>query len=324
MGCSEGAVKTNMDASGLEDADAMMAWEVHEGLTKRQKTLSPKFFYDKKGSELFDAITKLNEYYPTRIEISLLQQHIAELTQLLGKNSILFELGSGSSIKIRLLLDAIRPKVYIPMDISLDHLMDSVAQLAQEFPWLNINAQHVDYSRPWNISDHGAGRRNAFFPGSSIGNFEPNAALALLEQIASVVGHDGGFLIGVDLKKDKAILEAAYNDEQAITAEFNLNMLAHINYRLNANFDFESFSHRAIYNAEKGRIEMHLVSLRNQQVLINGETYSFNVGETIHTENSYKYTVEEFHQLAARAGFSPVKVWTDNESLYSLHYLVRE
>lgn len=301
-----------------------MTEEVHAGLVQEQKTLSPKFFYDKRGSDLFDAITELPEYYPTRTETALLRKHKNELAQLFGEDSSLYELGSGSSTKIRLLLEAVRPKVYIPMDISRDHLVESAGRLLRDYPWLDIRAVHVDYSRPWDVPDFGPGHYNAFFPGSSIGNFEPDAALALLRRIKLLVAKGGGLVIGVDLKKDVAILEAAYNDERGVTAEFNLNILRHINRNLDADFDLANFAHRAFYHTEKGRIEMHLESLQKQQVRINGNVYSFNEGETIQTESSYKYTAEEFHQLAKKAGFLPAKTWIDSNAMFSLHYLVGE
>ena len=307
------------------DADMLfmpMAEEVHAGLIRKQKTISPKYFYDKRGSELFDAITELPEYYPTRTEIHLLRQHGNEFADMLGRDSYLFELGSGSSVKIRLLLEAIRPKLYIPMDISHDHLVASVNQLVEDYPWLDIYAAHVDYTKPWVLPDFGPGRYNAFFPGSSIGNFEPDSALLLLKRINRLVGKGGGLLIGVDLKKDIPKLEAAYNDAQGITAQFNLNILAHINNRLDADFNPGNFTHVAFYNADKGRIEMHLRSQRDHRVRINGNTYVFQAGETIHTENSYKYTSEEFLQLAGQAGFSPLKEWVDTDGLFSMHYLV--
>ncbi len=301
-------------------ADSMAA-EVHAGLSRKQKTLPPKLFYDKRGSELFDAITRLPEYYPTRTETGLLQRHAGEMAQLLGLRSVLLELGSGSSIKIRLLLDAVRPRVYVPMDISRKHLIDSARRLASDYPWLVIHAACVDYSRPWYIPDFGPGRYNAFFPGSSIGNFEPAAALRLLRQVRRLVGDGGGLLIGVDLKKDVATLEKAYNDAQGVTADFNLNMLAHINRRLDADFDTGNFVHRAIYDAGQGRVEMHLECTREHRVVIDGTVYRFTAGETIHTENSYKYSVGGFHGLAAQAGFAPVRVWSDGGGLFSVHYL---
>ncbi len=301
-------------------ADTMVA-EVHAGLARQQKSLPPKYFYDKKGSELFDSITRLPEYYPTRTEIALLRRHAHEMEELLGTHSILLELGSGSSIKIRLLLEAVRPRVYVPMDISREHLIDSAQRLANDYPWLKVHAACVDYSIPWDPPDFGPGRYNAFFPGSSIGNFDPDSALRLLKQVRRLVGRDGGLLIGVDLKKDTGILENAYNDAQGVTADFNLNVLVHINERLGADFDPGNFRHKALYNKDKGRIEMHLECTNDHCVRINGEAYVFETGETIHTENSYKYSVAGFHDLAAQAGFAPVKVWTDSDGLFSIHYL---
>lgn len=298
-----------------------MAVEVHTGLSCGQKYLPPKLFYDKKGSELFDVITRLPEYYPTRTEIGLLRQHAAEMAELLGLHSVLLELGSGSSIKIRLLLEAVQPRIYVPMDISRQHLIDSSQRLARDYPWLSVHAACVDYSRSWDMPDFGPGRYNVFFPGSSIGNFEPPAALQLLRQVRQLVGCDGGLLIGVDLKKDAGILESAYNDKQGVTEKFNLNMLVHINRRLGADFDPGNFAHKAIYNANHGRIEMLLECTKDHCVHINGNAYQFKSGETIHTENSYKYSIAEFHGLSAEAGFAPVRVWTDQADLFSIHYL---
>jgi dimethylhistidine N-methyltransferase len=305
----------------MESKAVSMAKEVHSGLSERQKRLPAKYFYDKKGSQLFDEITRLPEYYQTRTEVALLKQHVNEMAELIGEHSCLLELGSGSSIKIRLLLEAIEPEIYIPMDISREHLIDSAQCLANDYPWLTVHATCVDYSQHWDVPDFGPGRYNAFFPGSSIGNFMPSEALTLLEQVRRLVGHGGGLLIGVDLKKDIAIIEAAYNDAQGVTAEFNLNMLSHINNQLNADFELDNFSHKAVYNKTKSRIEMHLECINSHLVNINDNIYSFAYGETIHTENSYKYSTGEFQQLAKQAGFSPVKVWSDEEALFSIHYL---
>ncbi|NVJ60426.1 MAG: L-histidine N(alpha)-methyltransferase [Gammaproteobacteria bacterium] len=295
--------------------------DVHLGLSKQQKELSPKYFYDQKGSQLFDKICELPEYYPTRTEINLLQVHASEFSEMLGSDSILFELGSGSSLKIRILLEALRPKIYVPMDISKDHLIESAQQLAKDYPWLEVHANRVDYSQSWDVPDFGPGRYNAFFPGSSIGNFDPDDAVTLLKQIARLVGKKGGLLIGVDLKKDKATLENAYNDAEGVTAAFNTNVLHHIRDRLNTNLSPENFCHKAVYNDSVGRIEMHLVSTKAHTIEVEGKNYSFESGETLHTESSYKYSIDEFHQLAARADFKPVKVWTDTNNLFSIHYL---
>lgn len=298
-----------------------MLEEVHEGLGRKQKALPCKLFYNKRGSELFDAITSLPEYYPARTEIALLRQHGQEMASLLGWRGVLMELGSGSSIKIRLLLEAVRPRIYLPMDISREHLIASAHHIAADYPWLTVHAACVDYSKPWDFPNFGPGRYNVFFPGSSIGNFEPASALELLRQVRRLVGQGGGLLIGVDLKKDAGILETAYNDAQGVTERFNLNMLVHINQRLNADFAPGNFRHKAFYNAGLGRIEMHLECTRTHCVHIKGHTYTFRSGETIHTESSYKYAVDEFHALAAQAGFVPLHVWTDPEALFSIHYL---
>ncbi|WP_144391690.1 L-histidine N(alpha)-methyltransferase [Pleionea sediminis] len=298
-----------------------MSDDVHQGFSATPKKLSPKYFYDQRGSQLFDEITELPEYYPTRTEISLLKKHAGEFSELLGENSILFELGSGSSLKIRILLEALRPSVYVPMDISKAHLIESSQRLAEDYPWLEVHANRVDYSQDWEVPDFGPGRYNAFFPGSSIGNFDPKDACRLLEQVAKLVGNKGGLLIGVDLKKEKSVLEDAYNDSAGVTAQFNLNLLHHINHQMNSEIDPETFSHKAIYNDRVGRIEMHLVSNKEQSIQIEDQTYRFNKGESIHTESSYKYSVEEFHHLVKQAGFDPVKVWTDEQNLFSIHYL---
>lgn len=308
----------------LHKPSATMSSDVHAGLSETQKSLPPKYFYDKKGSELFDAITKLPEYYVTRTEIKLLKQHAHEMAELLGTDSYLLELGSGSSIKIRLLLEAVRPKIYVPMDISREHLIQSSQHIARDYPWLTVHAAYIDYSQSWKVPDFGPGRYNAFFPGSSIGNFTPADALKLLKQVSLLVGNGGGLLIGVDLKKDSRVLEAAYNDSQGVTADFNRNILTHINHSLNADFNLENFSHKAIYNDTEGRVEMHLECANTDTVHIKGNVYHFRSGETIHTENSYKYSIDEFHRLAAGANLFPVKVWTDSEALFSIHYLTVE
>jgi dimethylhistidine N-methyltransferase len=295
--------------------------DVHFGLSQHPKQLSPKYFYDRKGSQLFDAITQLPEYYPTRTEIALLKEHADEFAELLGQNSILLELGSGSSLKIRILLEALRPKIYIPMDISKEHLIESAERLAKDYPWLEVHAMRVDYSQPWQAPDFGPDRYNAFFPGSSIGNFHPKDAETLLKQVAKLVGRKGGLLIGVDLKKDRLILERAYNDTQGITAAFNLNILHHIRQRLKTDIEPAHFTHRAFYNETLGRIEMHLESNCDQNFQIEDRTYRMSKGETILTECSYKYSINEFHQLAAKAGFSPIETWTDPQQLFSIHYL---
>ncbi len=296
--------------------------EVLNGLSSQPKAISPKFFYDREGSLLFDQITELPEYYPARTEIGLLKEHGAEMALQLGKKSLLLELGSGSSQKIRLLLDALQPAAYMPMDISKEHLWHSAQTLATDYPDLDIHAVCVDYSSDFHLPyspDFMA--KSAFFPGSSIGNFEPIEAQKLLQRVAQLLGHGGVLLIGVDLKKDLPSLNAAYNDAQGITAAFNLNLLTRINCELEAHFDLSCFEHHAFYNERLGRIEMHLVSNTSQTVKVEGKSFRFAKGESIHTECSYKYTVEEFHHLAAEADFQPKQVWVDSSQLFSVHCL---
>lgn len=300
--------------------------EVIAGLKRRPRRIPPKFFYDERGSELFDAICRTEEYYPTRTEQALLQQHAGEIADLIGERCLLIEPGSGTSEKVRLLLDVLRPAAYLPMDISRDFLYQAADQVAQEYPWLEVHAACVDFTAPLSLPFcPPGGRKLIFFPGSSIGNFEPEQAQTFLHNLRPVAGPQGSLLIGVDLKKDPAILNAAYNDRAGVTAAFNLNLLHRIRRELDAGLDPDLFEHAAWYNDTLGRIEMHLVSRQAQQLTIDGQLFEFDKHETIHTESSYKYTVGEFIDLAGRAGFTSRQVWTDPDQLFSLHYFdVRE
>jgi dimethylhistidine N-methyltransferase len=294
---------------------------VVNGLQCEPKAIPPKFFYDETGSRLFDAICELPEYYPTRTEMALLHKHADEIANLIGTECLLIEPGSGSSQKVRMLLEALQPAAYMPMDISRNYLLQAAQQLATDYPWLEVHATCIDFTTELTLHfcpPHA--HRVAFFPGSSIGNFEPADAVSFLQNIANMVGVGGGLLIGVDLKKDESILNAAYNDEQGVTAEFNLNLLSRINRELNGNFDLETFQHKAFYNPHGGRIEMHLTSCLSQIVKVGDEQIDIAVNESIHTENSYKYSIEEFSSLARLAGFELVNVWTDADELFSLHY----
>jgi len=299
-----------------------MRSEVLNGLKHMPRSLSPKFFYDRRGSELFEAITETPEYYPTRTEIGLLEKYGEEMAAMLGQACLLVELGSGSSRKIRLLLDALKPAAYMPVDISRDFLLASAKALASDFPRVQIHATCADYSQglnlPWQPDTL---PRAAFFPGSSIGNFEPQQAQQLLQHVAAALGSGGHLLIGVDLQKDSEILDRAYNDSAGLTAAFNLNLLTRINRELGADFNTDAFSHYAFYNAAAGRVEMHLISLATQQVHIDKQSFNFFRGDGIHTENSYKYTLDGFRQLAESAGFSTQGVWTDEQNLFSVHCL---
>ena len=295
---------------------------VVEGLGLRPRSIPPKYFYDLEGSRLFEAICEQPEYYPTRTEAALLEQYAVEIAALAGTGCYLVEPGSGSCEKVRLLLDALRPTSYIPMDISGEHLESAAAELAAEYPWLDVHAVCADITGdvalPF-IPEQAA--PVFFYPGSSIGNFEPDAAVVFLEHLAGIAGKGGGLLIGVDLKKQSETLNAAYNDANGVTAAFNLNILRRVNDQLGGNFDLDAFDHHAFYNTIKGRIEMHLISTRKQTAGIDGHRFEFNAGDSIHTESSYKYTIEEFRALAERGGWSPCCVWTDRDSLFSLHFL---
>lgn len=298
--------------------------DVLAGLSSPQKTLSPKYFYDARGCELFDAICRLPEYYPTRTEMAMMQAYAPEMAKRLGPDSMLIEYGSGTSRKTRVLIAALRPAVYVPIDIAGEQLRASAMQLAGVFPELKIIAVCADYSRQLTVPEIGnmaTRRRVIYFPGSTIGNFTVPEAREFLGNARTLAGAEGAMLVGVDLKKDQALLHAAYNDAQGVTAEFNLNLLARINRELGANFDLSAFRHHAFYNAAAGRIEMHLVSLAAQRVTLGGHAFDFGPGETIHTENSYKYSIEEFQELARSAGFEPAACWTDPQRLFAVHYL---
>ena len=296
--------------------------DVIAGLSRPQKALPPKYFYDARGSRLFEAICRLPEYYPTRAEIALTRAHLASIARFADRGCALIEYGSGESEKSRILIRALRPAAYIPVDISGTALQASVPRLAREFPWLEIIAVVGDFSRPLKIPAFGGkGRRVVYFPGSTIGNLTPAEAQAFLKMTRGQVGPKGAMLVGVDLKKDANVLHAAYNDAQGVTARFNLNLLTRINRELGANFKPRQFRHYAFYNAPLGRIEMHLVSLRRQDVDIGSHRFAFEAGESIHTENSCKYSIEEFRRLAAEAGFRGAEVWTDRRGLFALHGL---
>ncbi len=298
--------------------------EIIQGLSAQQKYISPKFFYDETGSRLFTDITRQPEYYLTRTETRLLKRHAAEIGTLVGKDSLLIEYGSGNSEKIRILLDSLKPGIYAPLDISRDYLAEAALALAQEYPWLEVRATCVDFTTEFDLPFVSRRRHISFFPGSGVGNFNRPEAGEFLARTRRLVGTQGCLLIGVDLKKDDATLNAAYNDARGVTAQFNLNVLAHLNRAYDANFDLSLFAHRAAYNAVKGRVEMHLVSLRPQTVTVCGETYRFRKDESIHTENSYKYDLEEFMSMAVAAGFNRAEYWVDDRSWFSVFLFYSE
>jgi dimethylhistidine N-methyltransferase len=293
------------------------------GLGRPRKSIPCKFFYDTRGSWLFEEICRLPEYYPTRTEITILGENSDDIAAQMGPHCRLIEFGSGASQKVRILLDALdRPAAYVPVDISREHLREAANSLAEDFPSVPVVAVCADYTRPFALPllPGARGKRVGFFPGSTIGNFEPDAAVAFLANYASVLGSGGEMLIGVDLKKDPEILEAAYNDRAGVTAAFNLNLLERINRELDGDIDIDRFEHIAFYNEAVGRVEIYIRSQADQQAQIAGSRFRFAAGELIHTEYSYKYSVSEFRSLAADAGFRPVDTWTDPAELFSVHY----
>jgi len=301
--------------------------ELLHGLSQPAKWISSIYFYDAEGSRLFDRITGLPEYYPTRTEVSILRDRGAEMAQAIGPGAMVIEPGSGAGEKVRLLLHALEePVAYVPIEIAREHLSNSAQALAQDFPRLEVLPVWADFTRELEIplAERRAWRRVVYFPGSTLGNFEPDDAVALLHNFADMVGEGGAALIGVDLAKDAALIEPAYNDSQGVTAQFNRNMLVHLNRRFGADFDPDAFAHRAFYDIDEGRIEMHLVSRREQTVHLGGREIHFDEGESIHTESSYKYGDERFAALAEKGGFRLVKTWKDREGLFSVRYLERD
>jgi L-histidine Nalpha-methyltransferase len=298
--------------------DAVLA-----GLGQAPKTLPCKFFYDERGSALFEQICEVPEYYLTRTEIAILDRYAGDIAAAVGAHCRLVELGSGASRKVRILLAALdRPAAYVAVDISREHLRDAAALLAGDFPKVPVIAVCADYTRPFHLPPLPGpdGKLVGFFPGSTIGNFEPDAVVRFLANCAKLLGPEGEMLVGVDLKKDPAILDRAYNDRAGINAAFNLNLLARINRELDGDIALDRFAHLAFYNAEKGRMELYLKSLADQTATIAGRRFDFAAGERVHTENSYKYAIPEFQALAARAGFLPLHTWTDRDQLFSVHY----
>lgn len=300
------------------------AADVLSGLSAGVKRLPPKYFYDQTGSDLFEQITRLPEYYPTRCEIGILQAHAGDLAAMLPPAAALIEFGSGSSTKTRIVLTAV-PSIaaYVPVDISAAFLQQQVGRLQREYPHVAMLAVAADFTQPFALPPRTrAMPRVGFFPGSTIGNFEPHEAATFLRQAGRILGADATLIVGVDLVKDVQMLQRAYNDSQGVTARFNLNLLARINRELGADFDLAAFEHHAFYNPEHSRIEMHLISLKRQRVYIGDALVDFRAGETIHTENSYKYSVDSFLALARGAGWSSATVWTDAERMFSVHVLV--
>jgi len=301
-----------------------MLEDVLEGLACPQKQIQPKYFYDAEGCRLFEKICALPEYYPTRSELMLMRHHAQTMAQRAGAGCVVIEIGCGNSEKSRLLLDHLRPSGFIAVDIAGEQLEASCRELAGAFPDMAIIALRADFAQPLDLPPdvlRVAGRRILYFPGSTIGNFTPREAQAFLRRWAPVLGRGGAALIGVDLAKDTHTLTAAYNDAQGITAAFNLNVLARLNRELNATFDLCAFRHHAFFNAAQQRIEMHLVSTRDQEVCVGGRPIFFRKSETLHTESSYKYSVPGFQALALGAGFHAEECWVDSNRKFGVHYL---
>ncbi|NPC58504.1 L-histidine N(alpha)-methyltransferase [Caenimonas soli] len=291
-------------------------------LSKPPHAISPKYFYDAQGSRLFDRICDLPEYYPTRTEWGILSEHAAEIAEVTGPGTELIEFGAGSLSKVRLLLNDMRPRRYLPVDISVDHLHRAAASLRAEFPWLEVAPVAGDYTGSIDLPPVAWGaRRIGFFPGSTIGNFTPSEALEFLRRAAQML-RGGGLLIGADLLKDPSVLDAAYNDAKGVTADFNKNLLARANRELGADFELSEWWHSAFFNPAHSRVEMHLISRRDQRVHLGGITFEVAEGFSLHTENSYKFSIEGLRGLAAIAGFRPHTVWTDDRKLFSVHWLI--
>lgn len=305
-------------------ADPDFLRDVLAGLSSSPKSLPCKYFYDQRGSQLFDRICELPEYYPTRTELAIMRRHGGDMAATLGSDVQLVEYGSGSSLKTRLLLNAIdKLDSYVPLDISREHLMKSAAELSREYPYVKVQPVCADYTKSFFLprATSSRARRVIYFPGSTIGNFQPEEAQQFLRRAAEAAGAGGGLLIGVDLQKPAAVLEPAYDDAQGVTAEFNLNLLRRVNRELNADLPVQDFEHRAIYNHEHGRVEMHLVARRDLLVWVDGHRFPFRAGESIHTENSYKYTLESFTELARKAGWHHRQTWLDDRCYFSVQYL---
>lgn len=297
--------------------------DVLAGFAATPKRIPPKYFYDTEGSRLFEAITRQPEYYPTRTETGILKAKARELAGIVPANPALIEFGSGACTKVRILCDAVPGlAAFVPVDISGPFLNQHAAELGKAYPRLAIHPVAADFTKPFSLPP--AVRdlsKTGFFPGSTIGNFEPEEAAAFLRLVRDVLGAHAFLVVGVDLVKDEATLDVAYNDAAGITAKFNLNLLRRINRELQGGFDLGAFRHRAFFNSARSRIEMHLVSAKEQTVAVAGRSFSFAAGESIHTENSYKYSLDSFAALARHSGWAAHAAWTDPDRLFSVHVL---
>jgi dimethylhistidine N-methyltransferase len=308
-----------------DEKTSAFASDAVAGLTRHPKQLSPKYFYDAAGSDLFDQITRLREYYPTRTELGILRDRGAEIAAIIPKDAAVIEFGAGSTTKVRLLLESCSFGAYVPVDISGDYLTEQADSLRRDFSSLTVHPVIADFTTAFKLPDVVQDMpKVGFFPGSTIGNFEPHEACRFLRSAREILGPGALMIVGVDLEKDERILHDAYNDAAGVTARFNLNLLVRINRELGGNFDLSAFVHRAIYNKEQHRIEMHLIARKPQTVRLLGTTVSFRAGESIHTENSYKYSIERFGALARGSGWKVRTVWTDAAGMFSVQALVAE
>ena len=321
----------NVHAPALADAHlpdeqtSAFARDAIGDLSQHPKRLSPKYFYDAAGSELFEAITRLPEYYPTRTEVGILRDRADEIAAIIPKGAALVEFGAGATTKARLLLAKCAISAYVPVDISGEFLNEQAAGLRKDFSALAVHPVAADFTEPFELPAPIAGMpKVGFFPGSTIGNFEPHEACKFLRSAREILGAGALMIIGADLEKDERVLYHAYNDAAGVTARFNLNVLVRMNRELGGNFDVSAFTHRAIYNRERHRIEMHLISKVHQVVRMLGTSFSFRHGESIHTENSYKYSIERFAALARGAGWKVRTSWTDAANMFSVHALNAE
>ena len=310
-------------AHRFDEPTSAFAHDAIEGLSQQPKRLSPKYFYDATGSELFEQITLLPEYYPTRTELGILRDRAAEIASIIPRGAALVEFGAGATTKVRLLLNQCAFDAYVPVDISGEFLKAQADALRQDFPALSVCPVTADFTAPFALPDAATDMpKVGFFPGSTLGNFEPHEASAFMRSAREILGHGAQMVIGVDLEKDERVLYDAYNDAAGVTARFNLNVMVRINRELGGNFDTGAFVHRAVYTRERHRIEMHLISKKAQTARVLGRSFSFRPGESIHTESSYKYSLDRFTAMARGSGWTVRQSWTDAAKMFSVHLLV--
>lgn len=313
------------DQSSTDEQLAIFRQDVLNGLSAEQKHLPCKYFYDERGSALFDDICELDEYYLTRAELAIMEEHADSIARQIGREAMLVEYGSGSSVKTRILLDALEaPVAYVPIDISEEHLLKTAEGLMAAYPEIEILPLVADFTKPFElpISEKTASHIALYFPGSTIGNFTPQQAGELLRIMSQTLGKQGGLLIGIDLQKSAQVIEAAYDDAEGVTADFNLNLLTRINSELDGDFALDQFAHQAVYDEQNHRVEISIVSQADQAVAVGEHEFDFRAGEAIHTEYSHKYSIDGFAELAGKFGFRLHKYWTDDREYFAVLHLV--